>query len=307
MSDDLPPGAARHITRLHPATATRRQRLIHVFSARGYELTVPASFRDKRLHLGGAIDDEDVEQMKTAARLWEAGVSERRAARAEAAALKRPTAGVVTEISEGRRERLHIYLDGGYAFSLSPETAEYEAVVVGRSLSEKEVHDLVSRAHVERLGGMIDRLTAIRPRCAGEIRDRLVRERKLDPDLVERAIERRARLGTILSDADFIDYFARTRAVSRGKGFWDLAPKLRALHVDPVAIEAYRERFDTAGAAQVAIGKAARGLDLSDRAARAKFAARLRSRGFGYEVASKYLTDRDIGHEELAEAADEQR
>jgi len=220
--------------------------------------------------------------------------------------MERPTAGTVTEVSEGRRGRWHVYLDGGYAFSLTAAIAEYEAVVVGRVLDEDEVRRLVGRQHVERLGEMIDRLTNRRPRCAGEIRDRLVRERKLDADLVEQAIEKRAKLGGILSDEKFIEYYAARYGVKAGRGFWGIAPKLRALHVSPEAIAAYKESFDTEGAAEVAIRKAARGLDLHDQAARAKFARALRARGFGYDVASNYLRSLDIADEELAEAAAEE-
>jgi SOS response regulatory protein OraA/RecX len=301
------PANSRKITRLHPGTDTRRRApVVHVFSETGYELTVPRSFRDRRLRVGALIDDADRDELRTAARLWEARSSERRVARAEKAALERPRAGQITDITEGRRGRLHIYLDGGYAFSLSPEIVEYEGVIIGAALDETTVSRLVRRAHVERIAEMIDRKTAVRPRCAGELRRALIAKLHLDAELVEAAIERRRPLGGILSDADFIAWFAQARGVRKGKGFYALVPELRALDVSTEAISAYRDSFDSQSAAVVAIARAVRGLDLSDPRGRHRFVERLRSRGFGYGVAKAYLDSLAISDEALADAASEE-
>ena len=300
-------GGPRRITRLHPSFDVRRRRpVIHVFSSAGYELTVPKTFRDKRLKVGNRIDDEDRDQMRTAARLWEAAGSERAVARAEKAALERPASGVISQISEGRRDRVHIYLDGGYAFSLTAEIVEYEGLAIGVALDEAAVRRLVGRAHVERIAAMIDRKTALRPRCAGELRRVFVGKLKLDPDLVEAAIERRRALGTVLSDEAFVAWFAGARGVRKGKGFYAIVPALRALDVPMAAINGYRDSFDTTSAAEIATVKAARGLDLHDPAGRHKFVTRLASKGFSYTVAKEYLDNLRIADEDLAEAAAEE-
>jgi regulatory protein len=303
MSDLSLSGGGRRLVRLHEAfDARRRKPVIHVFSEVGYELTVPKSFRDRRLRVGVRIDDEDREQIQTAARLWEARASERRTVRAEKAALERPRAGVISEISEGRRNRLHIYLDGSYAFSLSLEIAEHEGLSVGMSLDEEGVRRLVGRQHIERIAEMIDRKTAVRPRCAGELRRAFVGRLKLDPELVDAAIERRRRLGTVLSDEAFVEWFAQARGVRKGKGFYAIVPALRALDVSTEAINAYKDSFDTESAAQIATARAARGLDLHDPRGRHKFVQRLLSKGFGYGVAKEYLDNLRIVDEELADA-----
>jgi SOS response regulatory protein OraA/RecX len=307
MTESESGSGPRRITRLHPSFDARRRRpVIHVFSEVGYELTVPKTFRDRRLRVGNRLDDEDRDQMRAAARLWEAQASERAVARAEKAALERPSAGAITQISEGRRNRLHIYLDGGYAFSLGPEIVEYEGLAVGVHLDEAATKRLVGRAHVERIAAMIDRKTAVRPRCAGELRRAFVGRLKLDPDLVEAAIERRRALGTVLSDEAFVAWFAGARGVRKGKGFYAIVPALRALDVPMAAINAYRDSFDTAGAAEIATVKAARGLDLHDPAGRHKFVTRLAAKGFSYTVAKEYLDKLRIADEDLAEAAAEE-
>lgn len=297
----------RAITRLHPAISDRggrRAPVVHVFSEQGYELTVPKTFRDRRLKVGIRIDGEDVEQMRIAARIWEAGANERRLARAEKRALERPTSGEITEISEGRAGRTHVYLDGNFAFSLPSIVAASTLLAVGQELDEDRVRELIAKASVGRVGEMIDRLTAVRPRCAGELRDRLVRERKLDPGMVEAAIEQGLRAGQVSSDVDFIEWFAQARGVRKGKGFGALVGELRRLGVDQEAINEYRDHFDTEGAAEVGIVKAARGLDLDDPKQRQKFVTRVLSRGFRYADARAYLEARAVEIDDELAAAD---
>jgi SOS response regulatory protein OraA/RecX len=299
MSEDL-----HKITRLHSAVRNRRQ-VIHVFSDYGYEMTVAKTFRDKRLKVGGFLNEEDREELKAAAKAWETGTAMRRAARLEKQAALRPSAGKITEISPGRQGGLLVFLDGRYAFSTTEEIIYQEGLMSGLELSEEQVGRLVSHQQVERVGQMIDRLTAVRLRAVSEIRKRLITDRKLDPDLVEAALAERKRGGLIREDADFIALFAKARGVRKGKDFWTLSGELRQLGLPAEAISAYKESYDVEGAAAVAIKKASRRFDVTNKVGRAKFIRYLQGKRFSNQLIFDYLRSIEIVDDELAEATDE--
>jgi SOS response regulatory protein OraA/RecX len=299
MSDEL-----HKITRLHPAIRDRRP-VVHVFSDYGYEMTVGKTFRDRRLTVGKFLNSEDLEELKANAKAWEAGTALRRARRMEKQALSRPRAGTISEISPGRRGRLLVFLDGQYAFAATEEIIYQEGLMSGLELSEEQVTRLVGHQQVERVGQMIDRLTAVRMRAVSEIRKRLINDRKLDPDLVEAALAERLRGGLVREDADFIALFAKARGVRKGKDFWTLSSELRQLGLPPEEIAAYKESYDVEGAATVAIEKARRRLDLTNRADRTKFIRRLQTRGFSGQIIFGYLHDIEIVDSESDAGTDE--
>jgi len=300
MSDDL-----HKITRLHPAVRDRRN-VVHVFSDYGYEMTVSKTFRDRRLSVGKFLNSEDLEELKANAKAWEAGMAGRRAVQLEKQAALRPRSGTISEISPGRRGQLLVFLDGQYAFSTTEEIVYQEGLMSGLELSEEQVGRLVSHQQVERVGQMIDRLTAVRMRAVSEIRKRLINDRKLDAALVEAALDERKRGGLVREDADFIALFAKARGVRKGKDFWTLSSELRQLGLPPEAIAAYKESYDVEGAAAIAIEKAQRHLDLTNRADRAKFIRRLQARGFSGQIIFGYLHDIEIVDGEPNEAAEDE-
>lgn len=296
--------ASRTITRLHE---DKTKRLVHVFSDSGYELTTPMGFRDRNLKVGRRLDEEEFDALRAAARAYEQGRAERRSARRERLAATRPRAGTVTGLRhDAKRGRTYIDLDGVYGFTVSLDQVAEAGLWVGKDLDEPAVAELSGAYDVARIGAMIERLGAYRPRTASEVRDRLARKGITGP-VVDAAIVRRTGefLG-VLPDDEFASWFAEHRGVPRGKGFGALVPELRRLGVGDAAIESARARYGTDEALEIALEKAARGLDLADPKSRQRFVARLARRGFGYGAARDYLEQADQSDEQIDEAAAEE-
>ena len=299
--------APRRITRLHPAIDKRGQKVFHIFSDRpenGYEMTCLRTFRDPQLKVGQRIDDADLERLRTDARAWEAGASARRTerrARIAATAGDRPSAGVISALERGFRGRIMVSLDGHYAFAVSAETAQDAELSLGLPLSASEVTRLKSDYDSAKISERIDRMVAFRPRCAAEVRKRLL-PAGIDPVLLEAEIERRiaAEYG-ILSDGAFIAWFADSRGVRKGREFFTLIGELRLLGVASEAIDAARDAYDHRAALEVAVMRTARGLDLANDGDRQRFVTRLIRKGFRYADARDALAKLGQADEALAE------
>jgi regulatory protein len=279
----------------HPRaiTALRRdpspfKRVIHVFSEAGYELTVRADFRDKRLKAGKVITDRDLHELSAAARDWATEAKARAAARsAEVRAKARPD-GVITELREKGRH-VFVYLDEVYSLAVTPEIAAARGLSAGQRLSAADVADLRGDLDAAKVGEKIDLLLRYRARTEAEVRSRV--GAGADPAALDAAISARRGPGRIMDDESFARAFARERGAAAGKGFRAVAPELRHLGVSAEAISAAEEGYDGDGAIAVAARRAARGLDLSDRKSRDRFTSRLASRGFNWGQISDALRE----------------
>lgn len=291
----------RAITRLYEDKA---KRVIHVFSANGYELTTPLGFRDRNLKVGRTLDDEAFDALRAAAREHERGRSERRAARRERNAASRPNEGTVTGLSyDTRHGKAYVELDGQYALSVTIGQLVDAGLAVGKDLDAPAVTALREGYNVMRVAAIIDRLTGYRPRTAAEITKRLA-QKGIEGPLIDAAIAARTGVAYgVLSDLEFARWFAEHRGIPRGKGFRALVPELRRLGVSDEAISTTEAEYATDEAREVALVRAARGLDLDDPKMRTRFVARLARTGFNYGDARDYLDARAVSDEDLDEAA----
>lgn len=291
----------RVISRLHEDKA---KRVVHVFSEYGYELTVALGFRDRRLKVGRSLNDEAFDELRAAARAFEQGRRERRAARREQRATERANAGVVTRLEHDTRHgRVYVDLDGRYALTATLDQLVEVGLVLGKELDESTVAALREGYNVVRVAAVIDRLTGYRPRTVAEIRRRLA-EKGIEGPLIDAAIA--ARSGEaygVLSDLEFARWYTEHRGVPRGKGFRALVPELRRLGVADEALAVVEREYATDEAWGIALARAMRGLDPNDPKLRARFVARLARAGFSYGDARDYLDARAASDEELDEAA----
>ena len=269
------------IVRLH---RDRAKPLVHVFTETGYALSVPAGFRDPRLHLGRELDEEDIPALRNAARAYETARTERRIARAVRNSTAPAVDTVVESIERDHRGRVYLRL----ADETSVRVAAGDEVLLppGTSLSAQRVGEMRAVGDRLRVGEMIDRLTNVRPRTEREVRERLAR-RGVEGPALDAAIERRRGYG-ILPDQEIARRFLE-RAAHKGKSARATTPALRRLVSDSEAIERATEGLDPEAGLEQAAAIAGRGLDLSDEADRRRFVGRMGRRGWSYGQTRPYL------------------
>jgi SOS response regulatory protein OraA/RecX len=266
------------IVRLHQDA---QRPVTHVFGTEGYLLTVPRGFRDPRLRLGRDLEGTDVEELKTAGRVFEQGRVARAVARASARASAPIGPATVKEQYLDRRRRRYLILEPGPSVRVSLD--DFDRYPAGTELDAEQVGALRAGDAQLRLAAMIDRLCVVRPRTEREIRERLGRRGVEASPALDQAIARYRNAGLILDDEAFARWFVEHRGAPRGKGLRALAPELSRLVSDRSAIGAAADETQEDEAFATALTRARRGLDLALEGDRRKFAARLARRGFSFE------------------------
>jgi regulatory protein len=183
------------------------------------------------------------------------------------------------EVQKKNKERVNVYLDGEYAFSLS--LIEAARLRKGQQLAEDEVAALKGQDEVGKAVDRAARFLAYRPRSVQEVR-RNLQEHKTEPEVIEAAIERLSAMG-YLDDTAFARFWVQNR-----NEFKPLSPKalryelrqkgvpsdiideaLASLEADELAYRAARSRVS-------------RLRQTSKHTFRQKLSTFLQQRGFGY-------------------------
>jgi len=191
----------------------------------------------------------------------------------------------ITGIRTGRRtrERLNMYIDGQFAFSLEAEQVARQGLRVGQELS---VEEMAALGRMERRGRCLDaaaRLLAYRPRSEHELRERL-RRRSFDDDSIESVISRLKDQG-IVDDIAFARFWQESRTVFSPRSRWLIALELGRKGVAPEIIdEVLGQADDTENAYRAAMGKARKMAALDYDTFRQRLGEFLKRRGFGYQV-----------------------
>jgi len=146
---------------------------------------------------------------------------------------------------QARGDRVHVHLDGRYAFSLAENVAA--ALRVGQRLSASQVQALLQEDARWRAWRYAQRLLAVRPRSQAEMRTRLLR-RGYASSVVETTLARLRDLGW-LDDAAFAREWVENRIAFRPRGRARLRAELRQKGVAPEAIEDALQQVDDAALA----------------------------------------------------------
>lgn len=212
-----------------------------------------------------------------------------------------PLSGTITALEVGQRnkERVNVYLDETYAFSLMLDEAL--KLRKGQVLSAAEVAVLTGEDIVQRLVDTGAGYLSYRPRSTHEVTVRLqeaARERGYPDAAVPQAVARIEALG-YLDDAAFAAMWVRERLHFKPISPKALRYELRAKGIDNDVIDGVLEALDADDAAYRAlIPQMRRVRGLEPRAARQRLTAFLARRGFSYAEA-RHAIDRH-----LSEAAD---
>jgi regulatory protein len=197
-------------------------------------------------------------------------------------------AGTVTalKVQQRSKERVNVFLDGAYAFSL--EAVAAAGLRVGQALSEAEVRALQETDSVAQAVNKAASFLAYRPRSTAEVRRNLARK-DYPEAVIDAAVARLTALG-YLDDEAFAAYWIDNRTQFKPLGERALRYELRQHGVPAAIIEDAVQRVDAAASAYSAAASQRRKLRGSDRPTfRAKASAFLQRRGFNHDTISEVL------------------
>lgn len=191
-----------------------------------------------------------------------------------------PTITALT-IQKRNKERVNLFLDGEYAFSLGLDVAI--GLKRGQCLSPVEIAALQHEDEILRAYHYALRLLGYRPRSRVEMERRL-RQKGFAPAAVEVALQRLIDKRYV-DDEAFARYWLDQRQRNRPRGARAIGYELRQKGVDHDTINQVLDDVDEVAAAWAAIErKLNRWQGLDEAAFRKKAMGFLMRRGFGYAV-----------------------
>lgn len=184
---------------------------------------------------------------------------------------------------KGRRQRLNMFLDGKFAFSMEAEAAVKAGLQIGQELSESEIEALARSDHQHRCFSAALHFLSYRPRSESEMRERLAK-RGFDGDSVAATLSRLKEQG-LVDDMAFAQFWKDNRESFSPRSHWLTSLELRRKGVAADVIEqVVSEIDDEESAYRVALGKT-RSLSLPGyEDFRRRLGNYLKRRGFSYQV-----------------------
>lgn len=193
-------------------------------------------------------------------------------------------AGIITamEVQKRNKQRVNVYLDDEYAFSLKLEEAA--RLHKGQHLTEAEVEVLEAQNTLARAIDTAARFLSYRPRSIQEVRDNLAKK-DTPPPVIEAAVQNLEALG-YLNDLSFAAFWVRERNTFKPLSPRALRHELRQKGVADNIIDEVLAQIDADDAAYRAAYSHTRRLrNLSRREFEHKLLQFLQRRGFGYRDA----------------------
>jgi regulatory protein len=188
----------------------------------------------------------------------------------------------VTAIRSGQRgQRVNIFLDEKFAFSLEAEVAIKEGLRTDQSLSEGEIEALKKADLFQRCLNAAFRLLNFRPRSESELRERLHR-RGFDDQNVAAVLTKLKEQG-LVDDLAFAQFWKDNRESFRPRSQWLTRLELRQKGVAQEIINQVAAQVDDEVSAYRAAVAKARRLSTADyNGFRRRLGQYLKRRGFGY-------------------------
>jgi regulatory protein len=201
-----------------------------------------------------------------------------------------PFMATITAITNQKRnaERVNIFLDGRYAFSMTLTAAAN--LTVGQTLTEQQQANLEREAELSKAVEKAVRFVSYRPRSETELRQHL-RRKQLDDALIEEVIARLRRYN-YLNDDEFAAYWVEQRESFKPRSPMALRQELRQKGVDSETIDRAVDDIDELDAARRAAEKRLNQLArLPYDQFRAKLGGYLQRRGFSYSVIREVIQE----------------
>jgi regulatory protein len=201
-----------------------------------------------------------------------------------------PFMATITAITNQKRnaERVNIFLDGRYAFSMTLTAAAN--LTVGQTLTEQQQANLEREAELSKAVEKAVRFVSYRPRSETELRQHL-RRKQLDDALIEEVIARLRRYN-YLNDDEFAAYWVEQRETFKPRSPMALRQELRQKGVDREIVDRAVDEIDELDAARRAAEKRLNQLArLPYDQFRAKLGGYLQRRGFSYGVIREVIQE----------------
>ena len=191
------------------------------------------------------------------------------------------------EAQKRGKERVNVFLDGTFAFSLGIEVAAEQGLHLGQVLSDPQIEELAS---VDLFGKCLNaalRFLSYRPRSEAEMRMRL--RRKFEQQTIDRVILH-LKAGHMVDDVAFAQFWMENRESFSPRSKRMLKLELRRKGIEPEVIADVVDGIDEEEAAYRAAERRARPWAKEERNDfRKKLGAFLGRRGFSYEVANRVI------------------
>ena len=197
-------------------------------------------------------------------------------------------AGEITALKVQRRnkDRVSIYLDGEYAFSL--KTIVAASLGRGDHLSDERIKDLQMEDSFEKAYDRALNYLSYRPRSSAEM-SRYLRGKDVPSGVSEEVLQRLSAAG-LLDDLAFAQYWVENRETFKPRGHRLLRQELRQKGIsDELIAEALDEVDEEKSAYQAALKQASRYAGLDDEIFRQKMQNFLSRRGFNYGVITETI------------------
>lgn len=186
------------------------------------------------------------------------------------------------KVQRRNKERVSVFLDDSYAFSVS--ALEAARLKVGQHLTVEEVRALEARDEVQKAYDRALRYLTYRPRSEMEVVRYLTRK-GVSSDVQQEVLERLRRL-QLIDDEAFAQFWVESREHSRPSGEFALRSELRQKGISDAIIQRVLEPLNQEKSAYRAATKRARRYHgTSAKEAGTKLGAFLLRRGFPYSVA----------------------
>jgi regulatory protein len=198
-------------------------------------------------------------------------------------------AGEITAIKVQKRnkDRVNIYLDGEYAFSLKMIVAA--SLGRGDYLSDERIKELQMQDSFQKAYDRTLNYLAYRPRSSAEM-SRYLRQKEVPSQVSEEVLLRLSAAG-LLDDLAFARYWVENRETFKPRGRRLLRQELRQKGIDDGLIAEVLDEVDEGESAyQAASKQASRYAGLDDELFRQKMQNFLRRRGFTYEVITETIS-----------------
>lgn len=203
---------------------------------------------------------------------------------------KRTWVSTVTAIEtrKAQRNRVVVFLDGSYAFSISSDLAAQMGLAAGQTLSASDIARIKDADQFERC--MNSALTCLgpRPRSREELRARLKRG-GFDTGTIQKVLHKLAQEG-LIDDAAFARYWLQNRETFRPRSRRLLEAELRRKGLDAETVtQAVSTVDESESALRAARKRAPRLVGLSYPEFRRRLGAYLRRRGFAFELIDQII------------------
>ena len=194
--------------------------------------------------------------------------------------------GKITAIrtQERRKDRVSVFLDDEYAFSLQSILAV--GLRRGQELTEEDIRKLQQQDATETTYESALHYLSFRPRSEQEMR-RYLLKRGAGDETIEQVLSRLRRAG-LINDSEFVRFWVENREMHRPRGAWALRAELRQKGVGEEEIALALGDLDEEASALNAARQAANRLaHLGEELFRRRLLGYLQRRGFGYEVSRR--------------------